>query len=171
MPGTMPGWRRWDAPLARAAGQHAADQPVTAGGAGLQRARAGGGEVGEGVHGPDATGARGRGTSPARMNSLTTRCGGPAGARRATAAPAGRASRVAVLALGGPEDAGAVLVGTLVGADLPGAVVVALGEHGLDLGGGQLVVARPRLVTAQRGDAAEHRGAVLVPALVGVDLG
>ena len=65
------------------------------------------------------------------------------------------------LALGGLEDAGAVLVGALVGADLLGAVVVALGEDGLDLGDGQLVVAGPRLVAAQRADAAQDRGAVL----------
>src|ERR1700755_560171 len=75
------------------------------------------------------------------------------------------------LALRGLEDAGAALVGALVGEDLRGAVVVALGEHGLDLGGGQLVVAGPRLVAAQRRDAAEHRGALLVLTLVRVDLG
>ena len=75
------------------------------------------------------------------------------------------------LALGGLQDAGAALVGALVGADPLGAVVVALGEDGLDLGGGQLVIAGPRLVAAQRADAAQDRGAVLVLALVGVDLG
>src|SRR4051794_16370391 len=48
---------------------------------------------------------------------------------------------VAELALGGLEYAGAVLVRALVFADLLGALVVALGEHGLDLGGRELVVA------------------------------
>src|SRR5438034_2180937 len=81
-----------------------------------------------------------------------------------------RWSGVAVLALGGLEDAGAALVGALVGLHLLGALVVALGEHGLDLGGGELVVAGPRLVAAQCGDPAQDRGAVLVAALVGVDL-
>src|SRR4051795_10782725 len=77
---------------------------------------------------------------------------------------------VGELALGGLEDAGAVLVAALVGADLLGALVVALGQDGLHLGGGQLVIAGPRLVAAQRVDAAEDGAAVLVAALVRVDL-
>jgi hypothetical protein len=44
----------------------------------------------------------------------------------AAPSPGGRA-----LALGGPEDAGAVLVAALVGVDLLGAIVVAVGEEGL----------------------------------------
>src|SRR4051812_32644889 len=79
-------------------------------------------------------------------------------------------SGVAGLALGGGEDAGAVLVRPLIGADPLGPCVVALGQDRLDLGGGELVVAGPRLVAAQRGDAAEDGRAVLVLALVGVDL-
>ena len=73
--------------------------------------------------------------------SLTLRPGPPQ-----VAAP-GMRSGVGELALGGVEDAGAVLVGALVGADLLDALVVALGEHGLDLADRQLVVARP---TARR---------------------
>src|SRR4051794_28491164 len=80
-------------------------------------------------------------------------------------------SGVAELALGGLQDAGAVFVVALVAADLLGAVVVALGQHGLDLADGQLVIARPRLVAAQRADPVEDRAAVLLAALVGVDLG
>src|SRR3954447_18479384 len=76
----------------------------------------------------------------------------------------------AVLLLGGPDDAGAVLVGLLVGTDLPRPLVVDLAEHGLHLGHGQLVVSGPRLVAAQRRDALRDRGAVLVAALVGVAL-
>src|SRR3954469_18223437 len=65
-----------------------------------------------------------------------------------------QASGVAVLALGGGDDAGGVFVGPLVGADLAGAVVVALREHRLYFGRRELVVARPGLVGAQAGDAA-----------------
>ena len=50
------------------------------------------------------------------------------------------------LSLGGLQHSRAVLVGALVGADLPNAVVVGLGEHRADLVGGQLVVPGPRLV-------------------------
>jgi hypothetical protein len=60
---------------------------------------------------------------------------------------------------------------TLVGADVADALLVALGEDGLHLRERQLVVSRPRLVAAQRGDAVEDGGAVLVLALVGVGLG
>ena len=49
--------------------------------------------------------------------------------------------------------------------------VVALGEHGTDFVHAQLVVAGPRLVALQGVDPAGDRGAVLVLALVGVDLG
>ena len=79
--------------------------------------------------------------------------------------------RVCQFAFGGCADAGAVLMGALVGEDLLDALVVTLGENGLHLGGGQLVIPRPRLVAAQGRDSAEDRGAVLVLALVGVDLG
>src|SRR4029453_8110357 len=79
--------------------------------------------------------------------------------------------RVGEFALGGLEDAGAVLVRALVGADALDAIVVALGEDGGHLGGGELVIARPRLVATQRRHAAQDRGAVLVLALVGFDLG
>src|SRR3954452_24410451 len=75
------------------------------------------------------------------------------------------------LALGGLEHAGAGLVGTLVGAHGLRAVLVGLAQRGLNLGGGELVIARPRLVAAQGADASEHGRAVLVAALVGVDLG
>ena len=79
--------------------------------------------------------------------------------------------RVCHFAFSGLTDAGAVLVGALVGQDLLDTLVVPFGENSLHLGGSQLVIARPRLVAAQGGDPAEDRGAVLVLALVGVDLG
>src|SRR5512133_1101688 len=92
------------------------------------------------------------------------------------APPAGGASRPVRLrggglALGGLEHAGAVLVGALVGADLAGPVVVALGQDGAHLVGRQLVVPGPRLVALERVDAIEDGRAALVPALVGGDLG
>jgi hypothetical protein len=61
-------------------------------------------------------------------------------------------------------------VGALIRACLLDALLVAFAEHGLDFGGGQLVIARPWLPAAERGDATEDRGAVLVLALVGIDL-
>ena len=75
-----------------------------------------------------------------------------------------------MFAFGGVQDGLAVFVGALVGASLVGAVLVAFAEHGLHLVGGQLVIAGPRLVASKRGDPAEDRGAVLILALVGVDL-
>jgi hypothetical protein len=57
--------------------------------------------------------------------------------------------RVSELALGGLQHAGAALVRALVGADLLGAIVVSSGQDRGDLGGGELVVSRPRLVAAQ----------------------
>src|SRR5690348_7394030 len=83
----------------------------------------------------------------------------------------GRGSGVGELALGGLEHACTVLVGALVGADGLGAVVVGLAQGGLDLGGGQLVVAGPRLVAAQAADAPEDGGAAGVTALVGIEFG
>src|SRR4051812_47901072 len=83
----------------------------------------------------------------------------------------GLGSGAGELALGGLEHAGACLVGALVGADGLGAGVVGLAERGLDLGGGQLVVAGPRLVAAQRADASQDGRAARVAALVGVDFG
>ena len=70
------------------------------------------------------------------------------------------------LALGGLQHTGAGLVGALVGADRLDAVVVGLVDGRLDLGRGELVVTRPRLVAAQRAEAVEDRGAVLVAPLV-----
>jgi hypothetical protein len=58
---------------------------------------------------------------------------------------------VGELTLGGLEDAGAVLVAALVRAGLRGALVVTVGEDGPHIGGGQLVVAGPRLVAAEGG--------------------
>jgi len=59
-----------------------------------------------------------------------------------------RALRAGELALGGGEDAGAVLVRALVGAHAGGAVVVGVVEGCADLVHGELVIARPRLVAA-----------------------
>ena len=79
---------------------------------------------------------------------------------------------VGELALGGVEDAGAVLVRALVGADLLDALVVALGRA---RPGPRRRSARRSRPTARRRAACvmrlEDRGAVLVLALVGVDLG
>jgi hypothetical protein len=80
-------------------------------------------------------------------------------------------SGVGALALGGFEDAGAVLVRALVGADLLDAGLVGLADDGDRLGDGELVVAGPRLVGLEGGAALDDRRAVLVLALVGVDLG
>src|SRR3954471_868775 len=78
---------------------------------------------------------------------------------------------VGELSLGGLEHAGARLVGTLVGAHGLDAILVGLAERGLHVAGGELVVARPRLVAPQRADAPQHGRAVLVAALVGIHLG
>src|SRR3954451_12035181 len=78
---------------------------------------------------------------------------------------------VGELSLGGLEHAGAGLVGTLVGAHGLDAILVGLAERGLNVAGGELVIARPRLVAPQRADASQHGRAVLVAALVGIDLG
>ena len=70
------------------------------------------------------------------------RTAGP-GERRAPAfITSGLRSRVGELALCGLQDAGAVLVRALVGPDVVGAIVVALGQDGDHLGGGQLVIRR-----------------------------
>jgi hypothetical protein len=50
-------------------------------------------------------------------------------------------------------------------------LLVALDEDRFDLGNRELVIAGPRLRAPQRGDAAHDRRAVVVLALVGVDLG
>src|SRR3954451_9575590 len=63
-----------------------------------------------------------------------------------------RGLRAGELALGGVEDAGTGLVGTLVGPDRLDAVLVGLVEGRLALGRGELVVAGPRLVAAPRGE-------------------
>jgi hypothetical protein len=70
-------------------------------------------------------------------------------------------SRVGELAAHGLQDAGAVLARALVGPEVPGPIVVALGQDRDHLGGGQLVVARPRLVAAQRLQAVEDRTRVV----------
>ena len=59
-----------------------------------------------------------------------------------------RRSGVAELALGGLKHAGTILVSPLVGPGLLGALLVALGQDGLHLGGGQLVIAGPWLADA-----------------------
>ena len=74
------------------------------------------------------------------------------------------------LPLGGTDDGRAALVRALVVEHLLGEVVVALVEELLDLVGRLLVIPRPRLVAAQRVDAAEDRRTVRRTALVGVDL-
>src|ERR1700722_13282424 len=92
---------------------------------------------------------------------------------RGSVAPAAPALRLGVggLTLRAAEHTCAVLVGALVGGDVVRALLVALAEHGFDFGDGELVVSRPRLLFAQCADAAQHRGAVVILALVGVDLG
>src|SRR4051794_33241057 len=112
------------------------------------------------------------GPAASQRTSLGTAVPYRAAGARAPGARTGGHSGSGELALDGVQDAGAVLVRTLVGADLLGAIlVVAIREHGLDLGDGQLVVAGPRLVAAQGVHALQHGRAVLVTALVGVDLG
>ena len=71
-------------------------------------------------------------------------------------------SRVGEPAVHGLQAAGAVLARALVGPNVPRPIVVAVGQDGDHLGGGQLVTARPRLVAARRLQAIEDRGAVLV---------
>jgi hypothetical protein len=61
-------------------------------------------------------------------------------------------------------------VRALVVARRLGAVLVGVGQHRADLRDGELVVAGPRLRPLQRADPVEDRGAVLVLALVRVDL-
>ena len=51
------------------------------------------------------------------------------------------------------------------------AVIVGVAQRDPDLLHAELVLAGPRLVSAQAVDPREHRRAVLVAALVGVDLG
>ena len=64
--------------------------------------------------------------------------------------------------LGSLEDAGAVLVGLLIGADALDALLVTLGEHCLHLGRGQLVVAGPWLITPEAGHPVEDGAAILI---------
>ena len=78
-------------------------------------------------------------------------------------------SCVRELALGGLDHAGAVLVRPLVLARGARTALVRLRQRAAQLVDRELVVARPRLARAQRGDPVEHRGAVVVPALVDLD--
>ena len=78
--------------------------------------------------------------------------------------------RVCQFAFGDGADIGAVLVGALVGENLLDALVITLGQNGPDLGSSQLVIPGPRLVAAQACDSTEDRGAILVLALIGIDL-
>src|SRR5438105_350269 len=103
--------------------------------------------------------------------------------RRATFAPTGQRGTLTSrskgslgalgrgeLALGGVEHACTLLVGSLVRGDLAGAFLVSPIEHGADLAGVELVVPGQRLAPAQACDPAQDRVAVLMTALVGVDL-
>jgi hypothetical protein len=104
-----------------------------------------------------AVGGQTDGIKAARVGAGTAKRGSVAGgfpsagrARRRTGGrrspgplyvTSGLRSRVGEFALCGLQDARAVLVRALVGPDVPGAIVVALGQDGDDLGGGQLVIA------------------------------
>ena len=71
--------------------------------------------------------------------------------------------------VGGLDDSGAVFVVALVALDLAGGLAVdrvELGGDGVDV---LLVVAGPRLLAEELGDAVGDRGAVGALALVGVD--
>ena len=75
-----------------------------------------------------------------------------------------------MLALDGGQDARAVLVRPLVTAHGARALVI-VADGGADLIDREVVVAGPRLVALERADPGQDRGAVVVLALVGVELG
>ena len=68
------------------------------------------------------------------------------------------------------HHAGAIPVQPLVVQDRACALMVALVQDSLDLSDRQLVVAGPRLLTAQCADAVQDRGPIFVLPLVGLDL-
>src|ERR1700733_5743495 len=74
---------------------------------------------------------------------------------------------VRCLALGGVDGSGAILMRALIVADPLGALGVSFAQNVVDLARVQLVIAGPRFLATQRPGASEHRGAVLILALVG----